>query len=300
MLMRPMGPATAAAVMEAIEISAAMTMARAEGNTEVAPPARASANGAEVVELQEVTAEAALLGFRCRITIFPSVLEAAELASVLLALRNALVGPGGGTGQARMFDVAFGLPSKPAPLAVRPYPPTAMLTFEVAGRDGPVEIACRLWHPASTLILRRVDDVELQGVVVTRLRQGDPEDPLADPLAPRIEREVLAQLAQLSRLHHPPLPALYIVEGPRRQRVTHDSFVIGRGSKSADLVIKDGMISRKHAAVIFRSGKYYLKDLGSANGIRFRGMRIDNKRIDEGDVFVIGDHELRFTYIDNG
>jgi hypothetical protein len=25
-------------------------------------------------------------------------------------------------------------------------------------------------------------------------------------------------------------------------------------------------------------------------------MRIDNKRIDEGDVFQIGDHELRFTY----
>ncbi|HSS03071.1 MAG TPA: hypothetical protein VLM79_38680, partial [Kofleriaceae bacterium] len=125
---RPMGPATAAAVMEAIEISAAMTMARAEGNTAADPPARPLTNGAEVVELREVTAEAALLGFRCRITMFPSVLEAAELASVLLALRNALVGPGGSTGQARMFDVAFGLPSKPAPLTVRPYPPTAVLT----------------------------------------------------------------------------------------------------------------------------------------------------------------------------
>jgi len=25
-------------------------------------------------------------------------------------------------------------------------------------------------------------------------------------------------------------------------------------------------------------------------------MRIDNKRIEEGDVFRLGDHELRFTF----
>jgi hypothetical protein len=29
-------------------------------------------------------------------------------------------------------------------------------------------------------------------------------------------------------------------------------------------------------------------------------MRIDNKRIDEGDVFHIGEHELRFTYSPEG
>jgi hypothetical protein len=298
---RPVGPATAAALMEAIEISAAITMARAEGNTAVEPPARALPNWAEVVELQEVTAEAKLLGFRCRITMFPSVLESAELANVLLALRDALVGAGGSTGKARMFDVAFGLPPKPMPLAVRPYPSTAMLSFEVAGRAGPVEIACRLWYPASTLILRRADDLGIRGVTVTRSPWNDPDEAqLANPMETRIERELRAQLARLSRLHHPPLPALYIVDGPRRHRVTHDSFVIGRASKTADLVIKDGMISRKHAAVIYRDGRYYLKDLGSTQGIRFRGMLIDNKRIDEGDVFEIGEHELRFTYREEG
>ncbi|HSR95653.1 MAG TPA: FHA domain-containing protein, partial [Kofleriaceae bacterium] len=164
-----------------------------------------------------------------------------------------------------------------------------------------VEIACRLWYPASTLILVRADDLELQGVAVMRPPQHSPREPQpGNPIAERIEREVAAQLARLTRLHHPPLPALYIVDGPRRHRVTHDSFVIGRGSKTADLVIKDGMISRKHAAVIYRDGKYYVKDLGSRHGVRFRGMQIDNKRIDEGDVFEIGDHELRFTYREEG
>jgi len=67
-----------------------------------------------------------------------------------------------------------------------------------------------------------------------------------------------------------------------------------------DLAIRDGLVSRKHAAVIFRHGTYYMKDLGSTHGIEFKGMRIDNKRIDEGDVFRIGTHDLRFTYRDNG
>ena len=84
--------------------------------------------------------------------------------------------------------------------------------------------------------------------------------------------------------------------GERRHLVTRNPFVIGRGGKTADLAIRDGMMSRKHAAVIFRNGTYYVKDLGSTNGIEFKGMRIDNKRIDEGDVFRIGTHELRFTY----
>src|SRR5262249_24091607 len=82
----------------------------------------------------------------------------------------------------------------------------------------------------------------------------------------------------------------------QKYRIDKDQFIIGRGSKSSDLPIKDGNISRKHAAVIRRNGTYFIKDLGSTNGIDFKGMRIDNKRIDEGDLFHLCDYELRFTY----
>ena len=89
---------------------------------------------------------------------------------------------------------------------------------------------------------------------------------------------------------------LYLVFNNQRIVIDKDQFIIGRGSKSSDLPIKDGNISRKHAAVIRRNGMFYIKDLGSTNGIDYKGMRIDNKRIDEGDVFHICDYELRFTY----
>jgi hypothetical protein len=108
-----------------------------------------------------------------------------------------------------------------------------------------------------------------------------------------------------SSTHQPPQPmppmgsagpTLFLVYNGQRYPVTKDQFIIGRGSKTSDLAIKDGNISRKHAAVIRRNGTFYIKDLGSTNGIDYKGMRIDNKRIDEGDVFHLCDYELRFTY----
>jgi hypothetical protein len=89
---------------------------------------------------------------------------------------------------------------------------------------------------------------------------------------------------------------LFMVFNNQRIPIDKDQFIIGRGSKTSDLAIKDGNISRKHAAIIRRNGTYYIKDLGSTNGIDYKGMRIDNKRIDEGDVFHLCDYELRFTY----
>jgi hypothetical protein len=93
-----------------------------------------------------------------------------------------------------------------------------------------------------------------------------------------------------------PAPPLYLIFDNQKYRIDKDQFIIGRGAKSSDLPIKDGNISRKHAAVIRRNGTYFIKDLGSTNGIDFKGMRIDNKRIDEGDVFHLCDYELRFSF----
>jgi len=114
-----------------------------------------------------------------------------------------------------------------------------------------------------------------------------PRRPMAPP-APRPTPETMPASSNA--------PTLYLVFNNQRIPIDKDQFIIGRGSKTSDLAIKDGNISRKHAAVIRRNGTYYIKDLGSTNGIDYKGMRIDNKRIDEGDVFHLCDYELRFTY----
>lgn len=92
------------------------------------------------------------------------------------------------------------------------------------------------------------------------------------------------------------MPTLFVIFNGQKIPVAKDEFVIGRGSKSADLAIKDGNISRRHAAIVFQGGAFYFKDLGSTNGIEFGGHRVDSKHIEEGDIFHLCDYELRFTY----
>jgi hypothetical protein len=78
--------------------------------------------------------------------------------------------------------------------------------------------------------------------------------------------------------------------------VDQDQFVIGRGSKFSDLPIKDANISRRHCAVVRRNGEYFMKDLGSTNGIEFAGQRVDDHRVEEGNVYYLCEHEIRFTF----
>lgn len=78
--------------------------------------------------------------------------------------------------------------------------------------------------------------------------------------------------------------------------IEKDEFIIGRGARTADLAIRDGNISRRHAAVVFHDGGYFMKDLGSTNGIEYAGQRVESKRIEEGDIYHICDYELRFSY----
>jgi hypothetical protein len=104
----------------------------------------------------------------------------------------------------------------------------------------------------------------------------------------------------------PPLPAggnvpppgqlLYVIFNGQKFPVNKEEFIIGRGAKTADLPIKDGNISRRHAAIIMQNGQYFMKDLGSTNGVEYQGRRVDGRRIEEGDVYQLCDYELRFTY----
>lgn len=92
------------------------------------------------------------------------------------------------------------------------------------------------------------------------------------------------------------LPSLFVIFNGQKFPVNKEEFIIGRGTKTADLAIKDGNISRRHAAIIHQNGAFYMKDLGSTNGIEFQGRRVDGRRIEEGDVYQLCDYELRFTY----
>jgi pSer/pThr/pTyr-binding forkhead associated (FHA) protein len=134
--------------------------------------------------------------------------------------------------------------------------------------------------------------------------------PIPRPTAPRPTSPVPRPTSPIPRPTTPvprpttPRPAtvesggrtLVLLFNQQQIAIVKETFVIGRKQAGCDLVIRDGNISRRHAAIIRRNGSYYLKDLGSTNGVSFRGARVESKRIDDGDLFQICDYELRFTY----
>ena len=89
---------------------------------------------------------------------------------------------------------------------------------------------------------------------------------------------------------------LYLCYDNQWYVVDQDQFVIGRGAKYSDLPIKDANISRRHCAIVRRNSDYFIKDLGSTNGIEFNGDRVDNHKIEEGSLYYLCDHELRFSF----
>lgn len=90
---------------------------------------------------------------------------------------------------------------------------------------------------------------------------------------------------------------LYLYFEGQCYEVDQDQFVIGRGSKYSDLPIKDANISRRHCAIVRKSGQYFIKDLESTNGVEFNGQRVDNHLIQEGSTYKLCDHEIRFSFI---
>src|SRR3989338_2598712 len=74
-------------------------------------------------------------------------------------------------------------------------------------------------------------------------------------------------------------PCLEVIAGPRtgyRFPLKEGKSTLGR-SKGNDVVLDDSSVSRKHAELDVREGKVVLKDLGSRNGTRFQGERIENE-----------------------
>ena len=89
---------------------------------------------------------------------------------------------------------------------------------------------------------------------------------------------------------------LFVVYDGTTHEVGTGEFIIGRAPRACDLAIKDPNISRTHCRIVWEEGKFFIRDLGSTNGIEHHGVRVDDHRIEEGAIYHLCDHELRCTY----
>lgn len=99
-------------------------------------------------------------------------------------------------------------------------------------------------------------------------------------------------LSRFLAKHH---VALIVLDGPHRGAeypLRRERTVFGR-SREADLVFDEETLSREHAVIQYRSGRFVLEDLGSANGCRHNGRSVQVAELDHGDRIKLGRIRMR-------
>lgn len=97
----------------------------------------------------------------------------------------------------------------------------------------------------------------------------------------------------------PTIPAqLHGIGGPVAGKVFNllGENTIGRGA-NLEIHVASGMLSRRHARVVFVNNKYVLQDMGSTNGSKINGSHIHSQELAEGDLLEIGDAVFRFSHV---
>jgi hypothetical protein len=92
-----------------------------------------------------------------------------------------------------------------------------------------------------------------------------------------------------------PKASLAVREGEDRREIGlgPEPLAIGRDPQN-DLVLDDRRVSRRHAEIRLRLGRYTLYDLQSTNGTYVNGRRVAEMVLSDGDRLSIGGVELLF------
>lgn len=79
---------------------------------------------------------------------------------------------------------------------------------------------------------------------------------------------------------------IHIMHDIQRISLDRDHLRLGRLADN-DIVLHDAQISRQHAEMRFASGHWRIMDLGSTNGLHFKGKRVREHHFNHGDVLLL-------------
>jgi hypothetical protein len=114
-----------------------------------------------------------------------------------------------------------------------------------------------------------------------------------EQFSPAVRDELLEQLGELGVNG----PALVVRSGGGRTGETFapqgERTTIGR-SPDCGIFLDDVTVSRRHAALVRRDGRWQIEDLGSLNGTFVNRRRVESAPLEDGDEIQIGKYRLTF------
>jgi len=198
--------------------------------------------------------------------------------------------PGEATGV--FEDARRAVPSADDDVADDQHPPDAPDAQDEHDEDAPPTLAMAALKPS--------DQVDLAGQANPEPQAHEPETaPVPDEDA---QREAPSGEQPQPGLEEPPLVVVVQLSGPEDGRgtlVRLGSALIGRHTEGITVeLLHDQWVSRRHAQLTYRAGKWLIEDLGSSNGtwrdadhIRIR----EAEAIELGKVFRVGHTDLMLS-----
>ncbi len=187
-------------------------------------------------------------------------------------------------------------------------------TREVFRAEKPVHVSPKAFALLAVLIERRpkaiskdelhkllwpetfVSDANLPNLVA-ELREALGDDAQKPRILRTVQRFGYAFRAETTgETVRPDAPAFRLIWGDREIALRRGENVIGRDDAAA-LWIDDDLVSRRHARIVVDETGAVLEDLGSKNGTRLRGEKIQSSRLVDEDLITIGPASMIFRVL---
>jgi len=126
--------------------------------------------------------------------------------------------------------------------------------------------------------------------VAATAQHGTPEPdntPLSDPSDTQADADDLS-VTQVLTQTPPSLYTLRIAQNGTTVALHAARYTLGRGN-TCDVVLPDASVSREHAAIVRRTERFWVVDLGSLNGTFVNGQRTAEHPLNAGDQLRFGD-----------
>ena len=81
--------------------------------------------------------------------------------------------------------------------------------------------------------------------------------------------------------------------------LTTTKLLVGRRSH-CDICLRFNNVSSHHCELELKTGYWHIRDLGSSNGIKVNGIRVETKCLLPGDELMIAKHAFNVQYVVSG